>query len=382
MKILFVQKMNGISGSELYLMQIMPELVRRGYQVEMLLVFPTANNNNQRFIEHLDANNIPAHEIYGHGAISPILFYKIRKLLKNGNYDIIQTNLIHADFWMATMKLFFNRKLKIISVNHGYNPAYQAKYGNDLRFLKYDLTYWILKYSCRQINFNVPISKGLYDVFVNGGITKKSKIKTINYGLTLEPRNEAVAGANANNDQFLLITGRLISVKGHAYLIEAWKTINQHYPELKLYIAGDGEIRAQLEALVAEANLVNSIVFLGYVANPHPLMERCLFTLVTSRWEGFGLILLESWLHKKTIVSFNGPAMNEVIDDGKNGLLVKMNDSEDLAEKIMFLLKNPEKAKEYGENGYQKLNSFYTLKRMTDEMEEVYKAINDNYSPL
>jgi glycosyltransferase involved in cell wall biosynthesis len=382
MKILFVQKMNGISGSELYLMQIMPELVRRGYQVEMLLIFPSAINNNQRFVEHLNANNIPAHEIYGHGAISPVLFFKIRQLLKKGNYDIIQTNLIHADFWMATMKLFSDRKLKIISVNHGYNPAYQAKYGNDLTHLKYDLTYWILKYSCRQINFNVPISKGLYDVFVNGGITKKSKIKTINYGLTLEPRNEELAGTGVNNDQFLLITGRLISVKGHAYLIEAWKTINQKYPALKLYIAGDGEIRAQLETLVAEANLIDSIVFLGYVANPHPLMERCLFTVVTSRWEGFGLILLESWLHKKTIVSFNGPAMNEVIDDGKNGLLVKMNDSEDLAEKIMFLLQHPEKAKEYGEDGYEKLNSFYTLKRMANEMEEVYKAIANNYSPL
>ena len=102
-----------------------------------------------------------------------------------------------------------------------------------------------------------------------------------------------------------------------------------------------------------------------------------MFTLVTSKWEGFGLILLESWQHKKPIVAFNAPAMNEVIDDQKNGLLAKANDTDDLAEKIIYLYNHPEIARRYGEACYQKLTQYYTLKRMTDEMEEIYQAIDN-----
>jgi hypothetical protein len=101
MKLLFVQKMNGISGSELYMLQIMPELKRRGYDVQMLIIYPTHGDKNQKFIEHLAQHGIRTHEIYGHSSISPLLFYKIGRLIKKEKYDIVQSNLVHADFWMG-----------------------------------------------------------------------------------------------------------------------------------------------------------------------------------------------------------------------------------------------------------------------------------------
>ncbi|MBK8953265.1 MAG: glycosyltransferase family 4 protein [Chitinophagaceae bacterium] len=109
--------------------------------------------------------------------------------------------------------------------------------------------------------------------------------------------------------------------------------------------------------------------------NPHPLVEQSQFTVVTSTWEGFGLILLESWLHKKAIVTFDAPAMNEVVDDNENGLLVPFKNTDVLAEKISWLYQHPEKAAEMGIKGFEKLHSFYTLKRMTDETEEVYRLV-------
>jgi glycosyltransferase involved in cell wall biosynthesis len=84
---------------------------------------------------------------------------------------------------------------------------------------------------------------------------------------------------------------------------------------------------------------------------------------------------LESWLHKKPIIAFNGPAMNEVIDHEQNGLLSNLWDTEDLAQKINFLYEHPDLIQKYGEDGFKKLNTYYTLKRMTDETEEVYKYL-------
>jgi glycosyltransferase involved in cell wall biosynthesis len=375
MKILFVQKMNGISGSELYMLQIMPELKRRGYDIQMLIIYPTKGDNNSKFIEHLASHGIKTHEIYGHGTMSLPLLIKISKLVKREKYDIVQSNLVHADFWIAMTKLLFNRKLKMISVKHGYNPRYQAKYGLDLRHLKNDIYFWVEKFASRMANFNVTISKGLYKVYVEGKITSASRIRNIYYGLTMKKPVYEANGQVMPNDPFVLITGRLISFKGHSYLIEAWKSVHKKHPSLKLYIAGDGYKREDLEGLVKSYGLQDSVVFLGHVPNPHPYMENCLFTIVSSIWEGFGLILLESWMHKKPIVAFNVPAMNEVIDHKQNGLLVKEKDSNDLADKVSYLYERRDLVKEFGENGYQKLNSYYTLQRMTDEMEQVYKAV-------
>lgn len=375
MKVLFVQKMNGISGSELYLLQIMPELKRRGYDVQMLIIFPQRGSKNKKFVDLMALSGIKTHEIYGHSTFSLFLFMKIRKLLKQEKFDIVQSNLVHADFWIAATKFIFYRKFKMISVKHGYNPNYQAKYGLDLSHLKSDIYFWVERFASRVANFNVTISKGLYKVYVDGKIVPSSRIRNIYYGLTLtKPVYEANGFVKPNNP-YALITGRLVSFKGHGYLIDAWKKVKEKHPNLKLYIAGDGYKRADLEQQVAKEGLKDSIVFLGHVPNPHPYMENCQFTIVSSVWEGFGLILLESWMHKKPIVAFDVSAMNEVVDDKRNGLLVKEKNSADLADKITYLFENPQLISEFGENGFWKLNSYYTLQRMTDEMEEVYSAV-------
>lgn len=377
MKILFVQKMNGISGSELYMLQIMPELKRRGYDMEMLIVYPTSGDNNGRYISYLAEHGIPTHEIYGHGALSPILFSKINKLIKKNKYDLIQSNLVHADFWIAMMKVF-HPKLKMISVKHGYHPSYQAKHGHNTKHLKWDLYFWIARFASRKANFNLTISKGLYSIYVDGNIINASRIRNIYYGLTLTNPVHNGQDVKAPSGPYVLITGRLVTFKGHVFLIEAWKKVHAKHPELKLYLAGEGYRRASLEQQIKEAGLQDSVILLGHVPNPHPLMANCLFTIVSSIWEGFGLILLESWLHKKPIVAFDVPAMNEVVDDHVNGLLAKPQNSEDLAEKINYLYENKDLIQKMGENGYKKLMDFYTLKRMTDETEEVYKAVLEN----
>jgi len=186
MKILFVQKMNGISGSELYMLQLMPELKRRGYEAEMLILYPKQGINNKPFVEQLAANGIKTVEIYNHSALSPLLFYKVYRILKNGNYDLVQSNLIHADFWISIVKFFRLPNLKLVSVKHGYYPSYQAKHGNDLRYLKWNAYYWIEKFVCNVANFNVTVSKGIYDIFVSGKICKAPKIRNVYHGLNLE----------------------------------------------------------------------------------------------------------------------------------------------------------------------------------------------------
>ncbi len=367
--------MNGVSGSELYLLQIMPELQKRGYCVEMLIFYHSSAEKNKRFIQNLSDFGIKTHEIYKHSIFSPILLFKFARIIKKGRYDVVQANLVHADFLSAITKLLPFTRFKLLSVKHGYHPRYQDKFGFDLKYIKFDPFYWVEKFSSFFVDYNITISNGLFKAYSEGGIIGKSKIRNIYYGLSLDRSDIDSNDFAIPHEPYALILGRLVGMKGHRYLLNAWKKVQAQVPDLKLYIAGDGELFEDINMKIKERGLKDSVHLLGHISNPHPLIMNSKFTIVTSTWEGFGLIMLESWVHKKAIVAFDVPAMNEVIDDNHNGLLVPFKNTDKLAEKIIWLYNNNDKSIEMGENGYNKLKTYYTLQRMTDEMESVYNQL-------
>ncbi len=364
--------MASISGSELYLMHLLPELKKRGYEVKVLIIFPVVPEGTRPFIQHFRDRDIEAFEIYGHGAASPALLFRIRRLLKREQFDIVQSNLVHADFWMALQKLLFFPRMRLISVKHGFDEAYSARYGNDPRHLKRCLFYWVQKFSGLFADYNVTISKGLFDMYVSGGMVKKERIRNIYYGLDLGEKEKLVREREPG-ETYALILGRLVKYKGHEMLLQAWQKVAAENPSWKLYIVGGGNYEPALKQRHAEMRLGDSVRFLGYQANPHQLIKDARFMLVTSTWEGFGLIMLEGWVHKKPIIAFDVPAMNEAIVNGEGGVLVKPFDTERLADQIIRYFRQPEIVKQQGDAGYQRLYSYFTVARMTDEMEEVYR---------
>jgi len=374
MKILFVQKMAAISGSELYLMHLLPELKKRGYEVQVLIIFPTVPEKTKPFIDHFKQQGIGTHEIYGHGAFSPVLLMKLRRLLKKEKFDMVQSNLVHADLWLAIQKILFFRKMKLVSVKHGFDEAYSAKYGNDPRHLKKSLFYWVQKFSGWFADYNVTISKGLFDMYVKGKIVRPDRVRNIYYGLDLREKEQLVVEREPG-EKYALILGRLVKYKGHELLMKAWQKVAAQNKDWKLYIIGGGNYEEQLKSLKERLQLGDSVQFCGYQANPHQYIKDAQFMLVTSIWEGFGLIMLESWAHKKPLIAFDVPAMNEAITDNKDGLIVKAFDTDELAEKIIYYFQHPEIAGRHGAAGHAKLYSYYTVSRMTDEMCEVYEKV-------
>ena len=377
MKILFVQNMNGISGSELYLLQLLPALKKRGIDAEMLVVFTEDTGRNKSFVDQLKAGNVITHEIYGHRPLSPALFLRIRKLLKKGRYDIVQSNLIHADLWMAIEKLLFFPKMKLISVKHGFDEQYSAKYGFNTKKLNRSIFVWIQRLSGLMTNHNVTISKGIYDLYVEGKISGKSKTEIVYYGLNLDHISKNGL-ERKDPGKYAIILGRLVKYKGHEYLIRAWKKVKEYDPSLKLLIVGGGACKDYLEKLVHELGLQEQVIFAGYQPNPHQLLHHAEFSVVTSIFEGFGLITLESWHHRRPVVAFNVPALKEIIDHDVNGKLVNLYDVDGLANSVIELFANSRSCQTLGENGARKLQESYSLERMTGQMETIYESLLKN----
>lgn len=377
MKILHVQKMGKIAGSENYLLEIVPSLKKNGIDVEFLCIYNKGNEDLfSPFIAKLERNKVKVHLIPVKNFPTFKTLQQIYRLIKNGKYDLIHTHLIHADFFLAMVKFFFNRRLILVSTKHGYEESYNNDFGFAPQYKKNNTYFFICKLSERFINRSYAISNGLKNFFVQTGIASATKMDMIHYGFNF---SDAVLDPEKEKYRFgspqLVIVGRLVKFKGHRFLLNSLNKIIEAYPNLKLVIVGSGNLEEALKKKVYDLSLENYVVFTGHQPNIHDYMSNSDLVIIPSVSEGFGVVFLEALNNKKPVVAFNVPAANEIIENGKSGVLVKPFEEESLAQSIMDLLKHKEKGEALIEGGYKRLKGYFNLDRMTQETIEFYNKV-------
>jgi len=141
--------------------------------------------------------------------------------------------------------------------------------------------------------------------------------------------------------------------KGHMDAILAIKELTDNGINVKLYIAGEGHdfYKEHLTKQVKSLNLEKYVVFLGFINNVQLTMKQSDLLIVCSRNEAYGLVTIEAMESALTIVGTNSGGTKELIIDGFNGLLYKPGDYFELANKILYIINNPEIAKQMGNNG-------------------------------
>ncbi|NIG17869.1 glycosyltransferase family 4 protein [Pantoea sp. Al-1710] len=124
-----------------------------------------------------------------------------------------------------------------------------------------------------------------------------------------------------------LAVGRLDNQKGFDLLLDIWADFNKTHPEWTLVIAGDGELRQQLHDQAAALGITNSVNFVGKVSNINDYYRDSDMALMTSRYEGLPLVLLEAKSWSLPVVAYDCPTgPQEIINHGEDGFLVPMND--------------------------------------------------------
>lgn len=177
------------------------------------------------------------------------------------------------------------------------------------------------------------------------------------------------------------MTAHLGPQKDHKTLIDAAKIVNKQKPNIRFVLIGGNlvnvrdDYRGQLERYIQKEGVAEIIHFLGEVQNPMPFVELCDIGCLISHWEGFGNALVEYMLKKKPVIGTSVGGIKDIINDGVNGFLVPRKDSALLAEKIIYLIENPGRAKDMGEQGYQKAILEYDMERWVNRIIEVYESV-------
>jgi glycosyltransferase involved in cell wall biosynthesis len=161
--------------------------------------------------------------------------------------------------------------------------------------------------------------------------------------------------------------------KGLCYLIEAIHILNTKYKSqnTNFIIIGDGKQRKDLESLIKKYNLENKVILSGKIPEAYKFLKAFDVFVLPSLKEGFPWVILEAMASKTPILATRAGALPEIIDNGKEGILVETKNSQILAEKIYWLLNHPIEAKNMGLLAKEKLEKEFSLRTMIKKTQEL-----------
>lgn len=168
------------------------------------------------------------------------------------------------------------------------------------------------------------------------------------------------------------IVARLSDVKGHAYLIEAFKNVLEKTPDAQLLIAGEGKMKDELVSLTQRLGIGKSVYFIPEVEDTNDVLSAIDVFVMPSLKEGLGLALMEAMACGLPVVGSDIGGIRSLIKNRESGLLVKTADAFGLSEAISELLQNPEEAKSFGAKARAFINENFSDSAMALETERVY----------
>ena len=177
-----------------------------------------------------------------------------------------------------------------------------------------------------------------------------------------------------HNKKIIITVANLIPYKGHIDLLKAATLVIEQLPDsLFLLVGEDRGIRNNLVKLAQKLGIVNHIIFLDRRDDISELMAASDISVLPSHEEGFSNVVLESMAAGLPVVATRVGGNPEAIIDGETGWLVPPKLPEKLGMKIVDLLNDPAKAKNWGQTGRRRVEQFFSDKRMVAEHIKLYR---------
>ena len=175
----------------------------------------------------------------------------------------------------------------------------------------------------------------------------------------------------------LIAIARLTHAKALHRLLLVFKIVIQKYPDWHLLIVGDGELRKSLEQQAIDLSIQQHISFTGDVKNVQDYYAKSSIHVMTSVQEGFGLVITEAKKYSIPSVVMDLPCFHDLIAQEENGFIVPQGDVQAMADKIAYLIANPDILNKMGENAKHSA-SCYDVEIIGKRWEHLFDLVLNN----
>ncbi len=345
-RVLHVQKVSGISGSEAHLLSLLPLLRDRGWDARML-VLHEGEPGAREFVERLRALDVPVETQRMRVELDP----RVPALVARRRPDVLHTHLVHADVLGLPAGALAGVQVRV-STKHGFN-----EFRSNRLVAAADRA--AARFAHRQIAISAGLARYLEETqgFASGSFT------VVHYGI--EPGPEPLRSPETPR---LAAVGRLIPIKGFDLLLRAFAAARARVPELTLELAGDGPLAGELRRTAPEG-----VTLLGRVSPVVPVYQRNAIVVVPSRGEGFGMVALEAAERGRAAIVSDVGGLPEIVVDGETGLVVPAGDADALAAAIVELALDPARVRRLGDAARARALGEFSTTRAVEGVEAVYR---------
>lgn len=360
MKILHIINGLGGGGAEKLMVDITPLLAKKGNNVDVLLL----NGDKTPFYQELDKQKVGRLYSLGNSFYNPFYIFKIIPYLSQ--YEIVHVHLFPSMYFVAIAKLMSFKKVQLIFTEHNtVNRRLDKKIFKPLEKFIYSFY--------KKIICITPEVKEQLRSKLN---LNPEKLIVIDNGVNIEkvlsaPKSERKDLGYTNNDRLLIMVAAFREQKDQDTVIKTLKELPDNY---KLLLVGEGVRRSKLEDLVSEFNLKERVNFLGFRSDVYSLYKMCDVAILSSHWEGFGLVSVEAMASGTPMVASNVSGLNNVVKDG--GLLFETGNIEELKNIILELINNQELHNKVSKAGIEKSKN-YSIDKTIEKMQLLYNQVNN-----
>ena len=299
-------------------------------------------------------------------------FFEIRKILKEISPDIVHTHTSKAGVLGRIAALSLRKNLCIVHTFHGHHIyGYFSKTIVKIIIFAEQI---LGNYSDLLIADSVQVKDDLRKV----GIGKSKSWRVITPGvreLAQISNKEARSRLAVDKDTFTICwIGRFVDIKNPILALTAYSMLNSfEKSHSKFIMVGDGELLEKCKAF-AKANDLN-VSFPGWEMNIAPFLAASNLLLLTSRNEGFGMVLAESGQYGVPALSTDVGGVREFIENNENGILVEAY-PEAIASTISYLMKNPTSLIKLGEDARKTSAEKFSMDNFIQKHKEIYLDLN------